>query len=128
MLSERNVTLNKLHDHYNFDVHNMAHLKEKQNMLQNTVMVQKQYFNELRNEEKNMRQVIKQLRQKRKNLRLELRNLSFQRGLLDKPILMKDYDETVEMVFNMRKIIEGLKETIEKLTEKISKMEKLNLK
>lgn len=104
----------------------MAHLKERQKMIRHTIMIQKQYFQELKNEEKNIRKYISQLGLKHKNLRLEIRNLSFQSGLLDKPALMKDYDETVVTVINKELTIEGLKANIERLTEKIFVMENLN--
>lgn len=104
----------------------MAHLKEKQKMIRHTIMIQKQFFQELKNEENIIRKHLTQLGLKRKNLRSEIRSLSFQSGLLDKPALMKDYDETVETVINKELTIEGLTANIERLTEKIFVMENLN--
>ncbi|XP_065369651.1 uncharacterized protein LOC135961930 [Calliphora vicina] len=124
-LEERNSALKKLHDHFNFDLHNMAHLQEKQKMLRQIVTVQKEYLEEVKEEKKQFRKFVFQLKVKRQQLRSDIRNASFQSGLLDKPVLMKDYDETVETANKLRQTIEDLKCTIAGLNTKISALKEI---
>ncbi|XP_046810045.1 DNA repair protein rad50 [Lucilia cuprina] len=123
-LEERNSALMRLHKHYNSDLHNMAHLKEKQKMLRHIVSEKKKYLKKLQIQKNTCRTFMSELKIKRQKLRSDIRNVSFQSGLLDKPILMRDYDETEEKANKLRQTIDDLKNTIEALTTKISVLEK----
>ncbi|KNC25112.1 hypothetical protein FF38_07796 [Lucilia cuprina] len=123
-LEERNSALIRLHKHYNSDLHNMAHLKEKQKMLRHIVSVKKKYLKKLQIQKNTCRTFMSELKIKRQKLRSDIHNVSFQSGLLDKPILMRDYDETEEKAKKLRQTIDDLKNTIEALTTKISVLEK----
>ncbi|XP_037826391.1 uncharacterized protein MAL8P1.12-like [Lucilia sericata] len=123
-LEERNSALIRLHKHYNSDLHTMAHLKENQKMLRHIVSVKKKYLRKLLIQKNTCRTFISELKLKRQKIRSDIRNVSYQSGLLDKPILMRDYDETEEKANKLRQTIEDLKNTIEALTTKIGVLEK----
>lgn len=103
----------------------MAHLQDKQKMLRLIVTVQKTLFEELKEEKKEFRTYVLQLKMKRNQLRSDIHNLSFQSGLLDKPVLMKDYDETIKTANKLRQTIEDLKCTIAGLNTKISALKEI---
>ncbi|XP_073846656.1 uncharacterized protein [Musca autumnalis] len=122
-IEERNIELRKLHERVQRDIHAMAHYKEQQKMLQNSMMAQRLALDELNDEKQQLRQRIHQLRMKRTAIRKQLRELSFDSGLLDKPALMLDYDKTNANVEEQRRIIDVLKQKSKKLEKKIKRLE-----
>ncbi|XP_061392710.1 plectin-like [Musca vetustissima] len=117
-IEERNTELNKLRYRCHGDIHRQAHLKEKQKMLHETIHFQRQYLEELQNEKQRLREVVFQMKIERSKLRKESRDISFQSGLLDKPILMKDFDTTVEYLEELRERVKQSKITICEINEK----------
>lgn len=122
--SERNVELQKLHLRVHRDVHLMAHFKERQKMLSNSVKAQRLALDELMNEKQTWRLRIGQLRVKRDEIRRGIKELSFKAGLLDKPALMLDYDQTCKMLGEHHNEIEHLKDSIQMIEEKLDRISK----
>lgn len=93
-------------------------------MLHDTVTFQRQYMEELQIEKQNLREFLFRLKIERTRLRKDIRDISFQSGLLDKPVLMKDYDTTVEYLEDLQKRVENSQATIKSLHAKIDYLEK----
>ncbi|XP_075169186.1 uncharacterized protein LOC142241303 [Haematobia irritans] len=123
-IEERNTEFNKLRYRCHGDVHRIAHVKEKQKMLQDTISVQRQQLQESLKEKQRLREVIFKYKIERAKIRKQMQDLSFQAGLLDKPNLMKDYDVTVEYLEELRQNVKQSKLLINQLNEKISVFEK----
>ncbi|XP_019890298.1 coiled-coil domain-containing protein 96-like [Musca domestica] len=123
-IEERNTELNKLRYRCHGDIHRQAHLKEKQKMLHETINFQRQYLAELQLEKQRLREIVFQLKIERCRLRKESQDISFQSGLLDKPILMKDFDATVEYLEELQERVAQEKIAISELNEKITSVEK----
>lgn len=102
----------------------MAHLKEKQKMLRETITFQRQYLHELQDEKQRLREFVFRQKIQRSQLRKEMKDISFQSGLLDKPVLMKDYDTTVKQLAEMRERVHQSKVTVNRINDKIAILEK----
>lgn len=103
----------------------MAHLKEKEKMVRDTIAKQKEVLDVKNAQKETLRERIVELKIQRTKVRKEARELSFKSGLLDKPALLQDYQRTEEYLENLRKSVKKLRSTTKKLTKKIEFLEKL---
>uniref|UniRef100_A0A1A9V267 DUF4201 domain-containing protein n=1 Tax=Glossina austeni TaxID=7395 RepID=A0A1A9V267_GLOAU len=124
-LEERTTELNKLRFRCHTDIHTMAHLKEKEKMVRDTIAKQKEVLDAKYAQKETLRARIVELKIQRTKVRKETRELSFKSGLLDKPALLEDYHHTEEYLENLRKSIKKLRSTTKELTKKIEFVEKL---
>uniref|UniRef100_A0A1A9ZXH4 DUF4201 domain-containing protein n=1 Tax=Glossina pallidipes TaxID=7398 RepID=A0A1A9ZXH4_GLOPL len=124
-LEERTAELNRLRFRCHTDIHTMAHLKEKEKMVRDTIAKQKEVLDAKYAQKETLRGRIVELKIQRTKVRKETRELSFKCGLLDKPALLVDYHHTVEYLENLRKSVKKLRSTTKKLTKKIEFLEKL---
>uniref|UniRef100_A0A1B0GC87 CCDC113/CCDC96 coiled-coil domain-containing protein n=1 Tax=Glossina morsitans morsitans TaxID=37546 RepID=A0A1B0GC87_GLOMM len=124
-LEERTAELNRLRFRCHTDIHTMAHLKEKEKMVRDTIAKQKEVLDVKNAQKETLRERIVELKIQRTKVRKETRELSFKSGLLDKPALLEDYHHTEEYLENLRKSVKKLRSTTKKLTKKIEFLEKL---
>lgn len=70
-----------------------------------------------------IREKLVTLKEQRLLLQKEKRELTFQSGLLSKPMLLRDYDATVEKANATMNNVEALRKQQKDLLEKIAKLE-----
>uniref|UniRef100_A0A1A9X4U7 DUF4201 domain-containing protein n=1 Tax=Glossina brevipalpis TaxID=37001 RepID=A0A1A9X4U7_9MUSC len=124
-LEERTVDLNRLRSRCHTDIHTMAHLKEREKMVRDTIANQKTVLEAKYFEKEALRERIVELKIQRTRVRKEIRELSFKSGLLDKPSLLQDYHHTEEYLENLQKRVKKMRLTTKQLTKKIEFLEKL---
>lgn len=123
VLSEKNADLSKLQYRCYHESHSMAHLKEKQRMVRHNIANQKLYLSELQMQKRKLRQDFFNLKAARSRIQKDMRDCSFQGGLLDKPILMADYDKTEQQLIILRERVNRLKQIIAQKNSKIEALE-----
>lgn len=101
----------------------MAHLKEKQIMMRNAVEIQKQQLAQLLVDKQVARTNLLNLKSIRGHLRKEIYQVTFQGGLLSKPALMIDYDETSEKLAKVTSEVQAKRKHLAELIERIELME-----
>lgn len=104
------------------DIHTMAHYKEKQRMLRNTIVIQKAHLEELLQEKHKLRERIFRMKLQRQRARKDIKETSFQGGLLDNLTLMYDYDWTIDLLQKKRNIVSRLRSKMEKMIDKINEV------
>ncbi|XP_065368900.1 uncharacterized protein LOC135961332 [Calliphora vicina] len=123
-IEERNVDLKKLYLRSRNCLHLLAHFKEKRTMINDIIATQRSALSDLYEERSSLRKYIYQLKLKRSRIRQQINELSIQGGLLDKPALMYDYDQTVERLDKHREIVNRLRVTLQTIQQRIIKLEK----
>uniref|UniRef100_A0A1A9X4T8 DUF4201 domain-containing protein n=1 Tax=Glossina brevipalpis TaxID=37001 RepID=A0A1A9X4T8_9MUSC len=123
MIISVNHELAKLRARCRADIHDMAHYKEKQKMLANSIVNQKLALEELEEEKRLCRNRLFDLKLQHTRIRTEMQNISFQTCMLGRPILMLDYDETVKIVNNKRDEVAKLRLRFHTLQEEVHKIE-----
>ncbi|TMW39166.1 hypothetical protein DOY81_015754, partial [Sarcophaga bullata] len=124
-IKERNVDLQKLHSSTQRSIHMLAHCKEKQDKLHSIMVQQHRKLNELQARRKAMRRRVQELTQQRMRIQTQLNEERLRAGLLDKPLLLKDYDETVERIKQQRENNANLRATMLAIETKIQRFEKI---
>lgn len=98
VILERGDELLKLHLRSRKNIHSMAHYKEKQKMLRDMTIYQWLAIDELIDSERALRNRIYRQKLRRNVIKRNSAEKSYQSGLLDKPIIMLDYDKTVASI------------------------------
>ena len=124
-LLERNADLNKLSTSTQRSIHMLAHCKEKRDKFKNIIVQQHIKLNELQARRQAMRLRVQELTQRRMRIQTQLKDVRFRAGLLDKPLLLKDYDETVQRIKQQRENNANLRATMLALEAKIKRFEKI---
>uniref|UniRef100_A0A1B0C4Y4 CCDC113/CCDC96 coiled-coil domain-containing protein n=1 Tax=Glossina palpalis gambiensis TaxID=67801 RepID=A0A1B0C4Y4_9MUSC len=123
MIISINHELTKLRVRCRADIHDMAHYKERQKMLTNTIVNQKLALEELEEEKRLCRNRLFDLKSQRTRIRTEMQNISFQTCMLGRPTLMLDYDETVKIINTKRDEVTKLRMRFHNLQEEVHKIE-----
>ncbi|XP_065365837.1 uncharacterized protein LOC135958844 [Calliphora vicina] len=123
-IEERNAELNKLYTHCRNDLHTLAHYRQKQEMLCSTITIQSSFLDTLVENKSVLRERLHVLKLKRNRLHAQIKKLSAQGGLLDKPVLMFDYDNTVERGRQQKEIVNNLRGTLRLTQRKIDEIVK----
>ena len=116
---ERDGNLNKLHYRLQKNLNILAHYAETKDELNQFVQRQRLQFKELRFEQERRRRHLQNLNIKRLRTRQEIKEMSFKAGLLDKPLLMYDFDNTVERIEVDKERIANLRATLATIEHKI---------
>ncbi|XP_014101286.3 cilia- and flagella-associated protein 184 [Bactrocera oleae] len=122
---ERDSELAKARTQQLFDVHISTHLRERILMLRNRLSVQKLTFRELLRQSQITRRNLYKQKQIRAQIRKEIKDYTFQGGILSKPSLMLDYDQTVEEIDQKRVAVEALRSQYKKIVDKIAYYEQM---
>ena len=95
-------------------------------MASNTITFQQVALNELTEKKRKLRERVFNLKKQRSQLNSEIKRLSAQCGILDKPALMMDYDETVERCEEQQALNDYLKRTLSAIERKLQNLLKQN--
>ncbi|TMW49854.1 hypothetical protein DOY81_005070 [Sarcophaga bullata] len=125
-IEERNNELNKLYARCRNDLHALSHYKEKEQMATDSITIQKATLNDLTRKKRNLREYVFNLKKERSLLNSEIKRLSAQCGILDKPALMMDYDDTVEHCEEQQALNDYLKRTLATIERKLQNLLKQN--
>lgn len=121
--SERTSDLLRLHRRFSAHLHSRAHQREKLSNFSQSVNIQELVLKELKQIHVISRKNLLAGKLQRANLLKEIREKSFQGGLLDKPLLMIDYDETVERVQKMNNKVQNLRQKYTDMQNRVDLME-----
>lgn len=124
-IEERNTELSKLRFRCNADTHIIAHIKEKQEMLEHKISLEQKALSNLIDEQISCRAYVHDLKLQRDTLRKQYNDLSYRCGLLDKPQLLFDYDVTEDEIQVVKEEIVALKAEKNSLLKRIEKYEGL---
>ncbi|XP_036331852.1 coiled-coil domain-containing protein 96-like [Rhagoletis pomonella] len=124
-LEDRNTELAKARLQRQLDVHISTHMKERMLMLRNTLAVQRLSYSTWLQKRQETRRALHQQQMIRTQIRKDIKELDFQGGILSKPALMLDYDNTVAEVGHKQEIVRGLHFQYKKISEKIAKYEQM---
>lgn len=109
---ERNNELAKLRLRCNADTQILAHVREKEFMLNNILDTKTGDLVRSTNEMSSARNEVNRQKSERDELRKTFNNLSQSCGLLDKPDLLSDYDKVQAAIVERQQDIETLRATI----------------
>ncbi|XP_050324003.1 coiled-coil domain-containing protein 96-like [Bactrocera neohumeralis] len=122
-IEERNAELVRSRVRCNADLHVLGHLKEKQAMIRSKIKIQKSCLAMLQAQKYTARKCIFDSKKQRSEMRKEIKELSYQCGLLDKPALMLDFDNTVEQINIVMEKVDKLRNKHDEILRKIVKLE-----
>lgn len=106
------------------NINTLAHLSETKAALTKYVASQRLAFEELTNEREFLRCHLQNLTLGRMRIRQAIRELSASAGLLDKPLLIYDYDKTLERLNETKDIVARLRATLATIEQKINILER----
>ncbi|XP_067633269.1 cilia- and flagella-associated protein 184-like [Eurosta solidaginis] len=124
-IEERNADLENSRSRCNTNIHAFSHTREKIDSLRLFNQMNKKALFELQSQKKLVRERLVHLKVERTRYQKEKRELTFQTGLLSKPSLLRDYDNTVEQLNDINKRVESLRKQRVELLEKLKKLEKI---
>ena len=101
----------------------MTHYAETIDLLIEFVHRQRLELKQLRFQYRIRRHHLQDLNLRRLHTRQEIKAMSFKAGLLDKPLLMYDYDKTVEQIEKDKERIAHLRATLATIEHKIRILE-----
>ncbi|XP_037953526.1 synaptonemal complex protein 1-like [Teleopsis dalmanni] len=122
-LEERTNEFEKYSRRCNNQIHASTHLREKVLLMRDHVTAQELELRELLEEKQLIREELRKLKIKRIKLYKDIRELSFQCGLLDKPALLLDYDDTLDRLNATKANIIQIKSKLSDLQLKIKTAE-----
>ncbi|CAD7014503.1 unnamed protein product [Ceratitis capitata] len=122
-VEDRNVELREARGRCNRDIHTFSNMKVKTDIVKVTNRMRKRALANLTRYKHEIREKLVTLKEQRLLLQKEKRELTFQSGLLSKPMLLRDYDATVEKANATMNNVEALRKQQKDLLEKIAKLE-----
>ncbi|XP_013109422.1 girdin homolog [Stomoxys calcitrans] len=122
-IAERNSEINKLKYRFHNDIHGIDHFKKKQKGLLEIINRKRQHLQEMRAEKQRLREVIFRRKFECSEIRKNFQDMSFQSGLLDNAVLMKDYDVTEQNLSVLSQRVNLLKTNVNQLNAKIEILE-----
>lgn len=120
---EKNNELRKLRANYDMDLHLTQHNRDKTLSLEFRLREAKQKFRDIQKKQRKLREQIYKGKVKRNKLRKEIADVVYAGGLLTMPLLMHDYDETVEEISSLQAKVKEMKETMHSMNKKIADYE-----
>lgn len=120
---EKNNELRKLRANYDMDLHLTQHNRDKTLSLEFRLREAKQKFRDIQKKQRKLREQIYKGKVKRNKLRKEIADVVYAGGLLTMPLLMHDYDETVEEISSLQAKVKETKETMHSMNKKIADYE-----
>lgn len=120
---EKNNELRKLRANYDMDLHLTQHNRDKTLSLEFRLREAKQKFRDIQKKQRKLREQIYKGKVKRNKFRKEIADVVYAGGLLTMPLLMHDYDETVEEISSLQAKVKEMKETMHSMNKKIADYE-----
>lgn len=122
--SERNNELGKLHIRCYSDTQILAHVREKEFMLDNVIAKESLEVEIIAREMNETRNYANIVNFERDLLRKEFSNKTRSCGLLNYPTLLSDYDNIVNIIKDRKEFILNLHKCIEKMKSQIAECER----
>ncbi|XP_018804348.1 PREDICTED: uncharacterized protein LOC108978484 [Bactrocera latifrons] len=122
-VEDRSVELGYVRARCNRDIHALSNIKVKSDIARIINGMKKKTLACLLEDKKESRERLVHLKEERLGLQRQIRELTFQTGLSSKPVLLKDYDSTVEQTEVLAKNIAALRKQKKDLLDKIAKIE-----
>ncbi|TMW42902.1 hypothetical protein DOY81_012017 [Sarcophaga bullata] len=123
-LVERDRDLRKLHYRLQRHLHILGHYGETKDRLYQVIGMQRYQLEEAKYHREYLRRRLQKLTLRRIRTRQQIKEMSLNAGLLDKPFLMHDYDNTIQFLKEEREIVARLRVTVATLQSKINVLEK----
>lgn len=105
------------------DLHLAQHNRDKTLSLQCRLSEAKEKFNTIMLKQRNLRELLYKGKLERNIVRKKLADVVYSGGLLTMPLLLHDYDETVQQVSTMQAKVSDLRETMNSMNQKIADCE-----
>ncbi|XP_034484653.1 uncharacterized protein LOC117789678 [Drosophila innubila] len=122
-IEERNVELKRIRYQYHSDLHMNQHCREKTQSIISQIKYRQHFLQKTLKTQQLLRESLYNAKLERKRIRNKGSELAYHGGLLAMPSLMYDYDETVEKVKAKREIVDDMKMTVARLSQRISDLE-----
>ncbi|XP_060648846.1 uncharacterized protein LOC132786351 [Drosophila nasuta] len=119
-IEERNVELKRLRFTYHSELHIAQHNRERSIAMASKLKEHSRKLSKKLEIQRSLRERLYNAKMERSRLRKKHVDLTYQGGLLAMPALMHDYDETVEKVRTKQALVQEMKETIARLTQRIA--------
>lgn len=120
---EKNVELKRLRFNYHMDLHLTLHNHEKTLSLVYRLEEEQRKLKTNENKQQELRETLYKVKFERSKIRKEIKDFTYHGGLLAMPLLMHDYDRTVEQVAAKQKYLKMLKETVRSVIQRIAEYE-----
>lgn len=117
-LPERNNELGKLRTRCRADNQTLAHVREKEFMLDTEICKERDELSWMKTESNDVRNYANRIKGERDQLRKKLGNMSKSCGLLGKTSLLTHYDTLTKTIDEQKQSVQKLKETVERLESK----------
>lgn len=121
-----NNEIAKLRLRCNSDTQKLSHIREKNTMLEKSIKFEVKQLTKSQNLLNTTREDLNKLIIKRNGLRNKYNEMSKSCGLLDKPVLLNDFDATTKNIGKYMEIIDQLKNENFRIQEKIKEFSKLD--
>ncbi|XP_030555726.1 coiled-coil domain-containing protein 96-like isoform X2 [Drosophila novamexicana] len=124
-VEERNRDLNRMRDRSTKHVHQLAFIREKMSMISITLISHKKNLSRKIRRQNELRDELLEAKLQHARLTAQIRALHVKCGLLYKPALLHDYDETVEAVEIKRENVNKCRIIVKDLEARIAMFEGL---
>lgn len=115
--------MKRLRFNYHSELHMTHHNREKSLVIACKLKEHKEQLQETKDAQRVLRERLYKAKMERSRIRKQHSDLTFQGGILTMPALMHDFDDTVEKVKTKQATIIEMKETVVRLTQRISALE-----
>lgn len=105
------------------DLHLTLHNHEKTLSLVYRLEEEQNKLYTIEKKQRQLRETLYKVKLERSKMRKEIKDLTFHGGLLAMPLLMHDYDRTVEQIAAKQKNVKILKETVRSIIQRIAEIE-----
>ncbi|KAM8705993.1 hypothetical protein ACLKA7_010314 [Drosophila subpalustris] len=122
-IEERNADLKKIRDQYHSDLHINQHCRERSHAIHSMLKLRQHKLLEALKIQKQLRESLNKAKMERRRIRNLHSDLAYHGGLLGVPSLMHDYDATMEKLNAKRAVVNDLRTTVSRLTQRISDLE-----
>ncbi|KAL7729567.1 hypothetical protein ACLKA6_007853 [Drosophila palustris] len=122
-IEERNIELKRLRVNYHSELHMTHHNREKSIAIACKLEEHNLQLQKTIEAQRVLRERLYKAKMERSRIRKQHSDLTFQGGILTMPALMHDFDDTVEKVKTKQVTINEMKETVVRLTQRISALE-----
>ena len=116
--------MQKLHFRLQKNIHILSHYGETKDRLHQIISLQRFGLEERKFERDFIRRRLQKLTLQRLRTRQQIKEMSLKAGLLDKPLLLYDYDNTLEILKEGKETVARLRATVDTLQNKINVLEK----
>ncbi|XP_030387019.1 uncharacterized protein LOC115633700 [Scaptodrosophila lebanonensis] len=122
-IEERDAELKRYNSRINYDIHSMAHLRCKEQMVIKTTSRLKSRLESRMNLKTSLRRRIYEGKIQHNKILKETKKIKNEGCLMHYPALMRDYDENMAILIQKRSSVERLRNDHDRLTARIKQLE-----